>query len=329
MGRDRTRVLVLALGYLAAIIPALFVMDWFVLDLGIDSLHIRLTNGRGMYGSLATSVFWGSLLVMVPAVAFQTFTRLASGVANPKLSRYGIYAGLMLLATGLAAAYVFAPEVPAVLELAPQIERTIAPLVFAIASLLGVGALHYAALETTDDNAGTYKKVVIDKPVDKPITQPMPPVVRPATIPPVNVPRPATVPPTTKRKLSFLVLSGEVTRAGIDARREDGSSLLVLWRDVVGVVVRRLPDELDATTFMDIVSVKGSTLRIVPWTRLTGISVVGTGDDRVRSLAGYVATMCSDVQLFDPATKLFLERSDPAAQLKDTAKLAAHDERLR
>lgn len=329
MGRDRTRVLVLALGYLAAIIPALFVMDWFVLDLGIDSLHIRLTNGRGMYGSLATSVFWGSLLVMVPAVAFQTFTRLASGVANPKLSRYGIYAGLMLLATGLAAAYVFAPEVPAVLELAPQIERTIAPLVFAIASLLGVGALHYAALETTDDNAGTYKKVVIDKPVDKPITQPMPPIVRPATIPPVNVPRPATVPPTTKRKLSFLVLSGEVTRAGIDARREDGSSLLVLWRDVVGVVVRRLPDELDATTFMDIVSVKGSTLRIVPWTRLTGISVVGTGDDRVRSLAGYVATMCSDVQLFDPATKLFLERSDPAAQLKDTAKLAAHDERLR
>jgi len=322
-------VLVLALGYLAAIIPALFVMDWFVLDLGIDSLHIRLTNGRGMYGSLATSVFWGSLLVMVPAVAFQTFTRLASGVANPKLSRYGIYAGLMLLATGLAAAYVFAPEVPAVFELAPQIERTIAPLVFAVASLLGVGALHYAALETTDDNAGTYKKVVIDKPVDKPITQPMPPIVRPATIPPVNVPRPATVPPTTKRKLSFLVLSGEVTRAGIDARREDGSSLLVLWRDVVGVVVRRLPDELDATTFMDIVSVKGSTLRIVPWTRLTGISVVGTGDDRVRSLAGYVATMCSDVQLFDPATKLFLERSDPAAQLKDTAKLAAHDERLR
>ncbi len=333
MGRDRTRVLVLALGYLAAIIPSLFVMDWFVLDLGIDSLHIRLTNGRGMYGSLATSVFWGSLLVMVPAVAFQTFTRVTSGIANPKLSRYGIYAGLTFLMTGLAAAYVFAPEVPAVLELGPQVERTIAPLVFVIGSLLGIGALHYAALETTDDDAGTYKKVVIDKPVDKPadkpITEATPPIARPATIPPVSAPRPATVPPTTKHKLSFLVLSGEVTRAGIDARREDGSSLLVLWRDVVGVVVRRLPDELDATTFMDIVSLERSTLRIVPWTRLTGISVVGTGDDRVRSLAGYIATMCNDVQLFDPATKLFLEKPEPAAQLKDTAKLAAHDERLR
>ena len=38
--------------------------------------------------------------------------------------------------------------------------------------------------------------------------------------------------------------------------------------------------------------------------------------------------MCSDVQ-FDPATKSFLEKPDPAAQLKDLAKLAAHDERLR
>jgi hypothetical protein len=91
--------------------------------------------------------------------------------------------------------------------------------------------------------------------------------------------------------------------------------------------VRRLPDELEATTFMDIVSVKGSTLRILPWTRLTGISVAGTGDDRVRSLAGYVATMCTEAQ-FDPATKAFLEKPEPAAQLKDLAKLAAHDERL-
>ena len=123
-------------------------------------------------------------------------------------------------------------------------------------------------------------------------------------------------------------MASEVTRAGIDARREDGTSRLVLWRDVVGVVVRRLPDELDATTFMDIVSVKGSTLRIVPWTRLTGISVVGTGDDRVRSIANYIATMCSGVQLFDPATRAFLDKPEPAAQLKDLAKLAAHDERL-
>ncbi len=362
MGRDRSRVLVLALGYVAAVVPALFVIEWFYIDLGIDSLRIGLRDGRGMFGALAIFVFWGSILLMIPAVGFQTFTRITSGVANAKLSRYGVFVGLALLASGLAAAYVFAPEVPGPAELVPEVQRSVAPLLFAIANVLGIAALHYAALETTDDDAGTYKPVVIDRPITRPPITTQPPITRPATQPPINRPatqppktksnppisallpktksqppasalqpvvaRAPTQPPTLKRKLNYLVLSGEVTRAGIDARREDGSSLLLLWRDVVGVVVRRLPDELDATTFMDIVSVKGSTLRIVPWTRLTGISVVGAGDGRLRSLASYVATMCSDVQLFDPATKIFLEKAEPAAQLKDVAKLAAHDERL-
>ena len=107
--------------------------------------------------------------------------------------------------------------------------------------------------------------------------------------------------------------------------------------DVVAVAVRLARDAVLAEDLVQatyLAALEGCerydpTLRIVPWTRLTGISVVGTGDDRVRSLAGYIATMCNDVQLFDPATKLFLEKPEPAAQLKDTAKLAAHDERLR
>lgn len=333
MGRDRSRVLGLAIGYLVAVVPALF-LDWFYLDLGIASVHVDLRSG----GTLAAICFWGSILLMFPAVGFQTFTRVTSGVANAKLSRYGVLAGLSLIGAGVLAAYIFAPELPGPSELMPEMQRTVAPLLFLAGTALGVAAVHFAAVETTDDNAGTYIPVKIERPatvppINKPITQPpiaQAPVSRPATVPPAT--RPITQPPVSvpasKPKLSYVVMSGEVTRAGIDARRQDGSSLLVLWRDVVGVVVRRLPDELEATTFMDIVSVKGSTLRIVPWTRLTGISVAGTGDDRVRSLAGYVAAMCGDVQLFDPATKNFLDNSQPAAQLKDVAKLNAHDERL-
>jgi hypothetical protein len=190
----------------------------------------------------------------------------------------------------------------------------VALLVVAIA--LAIAALLYIRRRKQPAPRSVVRSVT-QPPIDMPITQP--PITRTPTSPIVPVP---------KHKLRYVVMSGEVTRAGIDARREDGSSLLVLWRDVVGVVVRRLPDELEATTFMDIVSVKGHTLRIVPWTRLTGISVAGMGDDRVRSVAGYIATMCGDVQLFDPATKIFLEKPEPAAQLKDVAKLAAHDERL-
>ncbi|MFN0248304.1 MAG: hypothetical protein ACKV2T_15540 [Kofleriaceae bacterium] len=351
MGGDRSRVLVLAFGYLATIVPALFVIDWFFLDLGVASIHIDLRRGS----TLGTATFWGSLLFVVPLVGFQTFTRVTSGTANAKLSRYGIYAVLVVLTCGLGAGYLFAPEMPGPLELVPPVERTIAPVLFVVANVLAIAALHYAALETTDDTVGTYQKVVVARPVtEPPVARPItePPVARPTTQPSIDKPitrppidkpitqppidKPITRPPITrsstipiaKHTLQYLVMSGEITRAGIDARREDGTSLLVLWRDVVGVVVRRLPDELDATTFMDVVSVKGSTLRIVPWTRLTGISVVGAGDDRVRSIAGYIASMCSGVQLFDPATKNFLEKPDPAAQLKDLAKLAAHDERL-
>jgi hypothetical protein len=332
MAGDRSRVLVLAFGYLATIVPALFVIEWFFVDLGVASIHIGPRSGA--FGNAA---FWGSLLLVVPVVAFQTFTRVTTGIANAKLTRYGIFATLVVLVSGLGAGYLFAPELPGPAELAPAVQRTFAPVLFVIANVLALATLHLAAVETTDDSVGTYQKVVVDKPISQSIPRPTtrPPVNRPITQPPIDKPitlppitRSPTLPPSTKHALRFLVMAGEITRAGIDARRADGTSLIVLWRDVVGVVVRRLPDELDATTFMDIVSVKGSTLRIVPWTRMTGISVVGTGDDRLRSIAGYVATMCSDVQLFDPATKNFLEKPEPAAQLKDLAKLAAHDERL-
>src|SRR5262249_21478741 len=88
------------------------------------------------------------------------------------------------------------------------------------------------------------------------------------------------IPEHLRNRLRYVALTAEVTGGGIDARREDGLSRLVLWRDVVGVVARRMPPAYDGAAFVDIVSTVGSTLRIVPWTRLTGVLIDVEGDAR-------------------------------------------------
>jgi hypothetical protein len=99
-----------------------------------------------------------------------------------------------------------------------------------------------------------------------------------------------------------------------------------MWRDVVGLVARRMPAEHDSITFLDIVSTAGSTLRILPWTRLTGETVDGEGDAWSRALLAKLSAHCPSAGL-DPATQRF-QRGEPAAQLPDTDKLAAHDAKL-
>jgi len=128
-----------------------------------------------------------------------------------------------------------------------------------------------------------------------------------------------------RNRMSYIALTAELTGGGLDVRREDGSSRLVLWRDVVGVVARRMPPELDGTPFVDIISTAGSTLRIVPWTRLTG-APIEDGDARPRGIVERVVTMCPGARL-DPATREFLDTGE-AAQLPDLETLQAHDTHL-
>lgn len=134
------------------------------------------------------------------------------------------------------------------------------------------------------------------------------------------------MPSHMKNRLQYLALTAELTAGGIDARREDGTARLVLWRDVVGVVVRRAPPDFDGTTFIDIVSTAGSTLRIAPWTRLTGDLIAAEGDARPRGILDRVVAHCPAAML-DPATKQFLDTGE-AAQLPDLQTMTAHDERL-
>jgi hypothetical protein len=137
-------------------------------------------------------------------------------------------------------------------------------------------------------------------------------------------PLPVT-PAHLRNRISYVALTAELTSGGVDARREDGSSRLVLWRDVVGVVARRMPDDYDGMTFVDIISTAGSTLRIVPWTRLTG-APIEDGDARPRGIVERVVAMCPAARL-DPATRTFLETGE-AAQLPDLDTLQAHDAHL-
>ncbi|TMQ10399.1 MAG: hypothetical protein E6J91_26845 [Deltaproteobacteria bacterium] len=133
-------------------------------------------------------------------------------------------------------------------------------------------------------------------------------------------PRSGPLPPAPehlRNRLQYVALTAELTGGGIDARREDGLSRLVLWRDVVGVVVRRMPPAYDGAAFVDIVSTAGSTLRIVPWTRLSGEPLDGDGDDRPRAVVEHVLARCPDI----------IDSGEPA-QLPDLDTLRAHDDRL-
>lgn len=143
------------------------------------------------------------------------------------------------------------------------------------------------------------------------------------------VARTATAPFALRGKLKYVAAVAELSATGLDARREDGSTRIVAWPDIVGIVARRLPPAppYDGVTFVDLVSTAGSTVRVLPWTRLTGDRVEGEGDERARSLVQLVASRCPDAQI-DPATRRFLGSKGTAAQLPDEPTLAAHDERL-
>ena len=243
--------------------------------------------------------------------------------------------------------------------------RTWAPATLIVGLITGLAALYMAVAPESGDTAA-YKPVTIDpahrtKPPSAPLPIATARVRRPSEValplaagsvpdaaalgstpnaaepPPGEVisapvvtrarsgPLP-TMPPHFRNRLSYTALTAELTAGGIDARREDGTSRLVLWRDVVGVVARRLPTDFDGTTFIDIVSSAGSTLRIVPWTRVTGELTVAEGDARPRSVVERVLACCPDAHV-DPATRAFLDDGE-AAQLPDLATLSAHDERL-
>ena len=142
-------------------------------------------------------------------------------------------------------------------------------------------------------------------------------------------PPPVVIPDGLANKLRYTTMTANISHVGIDAKREDGFTRVVMWPDVVGIVARRLPSEApyNGATFIDLVSTAGATLRILPWTVLTGDAVTGEDVERARSFAQLVAARCRGAKL-DSATRTFIGSHGQAAQLPDEDTLAAHDKRL-
>jgi hypothetical protein len=356
MGSDRLRVLALALVSLGLIVTSTWILDWFAMavdgpaaaSLGIDTIGISLRGvnvcrpdgvcgaapmsamPQHMYATLSTMTLWSSV-VLAAVIALQTGARLVAENASSTLTKLGYTLGVGVFIIAFATAYLFQPEVGSFdgqtmgVALSVTNERTGAPLLLLLGIIVGMFALHYAIAQDTGIGA---------------IPQPSPSLAPAHALPqhelepaPVATAQPRTKsrtmpPPDPLRgKLRFATATAELTRGGIDARREDGSTVLVMWRDVVGVVARRLPPAYEGETFVDVISTAGSTLRILPWTRVTGEPIDGDGERRARELVELVTSRCPDAKL-DPATRAFIESRGQAAQLPDVETLAAHDARL-
>ncbi|HEX5060651.1 MAG TPA: hypothetical protein VFV99_14885 [Kofleriaceae bacterium] len=149
----------------------------------------------------------------------------------------------------------------------------------------------------------------------------------PGKLQPVS--RDSAAPPGLRGKLNYAVTSATLSSTGIEAMREDGSTRQVTWEAIVGIIARRLPNEapFDGSTFVDLVSTAGSTLRILEWSQLAGAPIHGSGEERARAFVQLVAARCLDAKL-DSWTKVFADGVGRAAQLPSAKTLSAHDDRL-
>lgn len=332
-------------------------------DSGCASFALSEMRGSGFYAPLGGLTFFGTILFSL-LVAYQAVTRIATGFANESLSKLGYVAGMTMFGTAGAAAFLFGPEATSVEKtmLGIEVHRTSAPFLLLLGLMIGIAVMYYAVTQHTADDVGQYKPVA---PVgERKITGQTPPLAAakkhessppaaalkkhdsspPAAAlaksdssPPADALRErkstppgsgpvSSIPEHLRKKLKFVAVTATFTRAGIDARREDGTTKLVMWRDVVGLVVRRMPAEHDGLVFLDVVSTPGSTLRLLPWSRLTGETFEGEGDAWHRAVLSAMMAHCPAASL-DPATKRF-HGGEPAAQLPDVTKLAAHDGKL-
>jgi hypothetical protein len=317
-----------------------------------------LDNLRGVYPSLATYTFWMTLVVCV-MVALQAGTRLLTGQASSLLTRGGYTVCALALIGAVFTAFVFAPETAETTIATVTVHRTWAPAIMLFGYALAMYVLYLAI---ADDDEPEYKPITVPIPLIKrdssdpgkrePVkSEPIVPIKESRVGKPDSIPFPLPADPKPEAKpdsfelvvklrcptalehgLRYATQTATFTSAGIEAEREDGSKRTVAWGDVVGVVARRLPAEepYESLTFVDLVSLAGSTLRILPWTNVGGeltLPLDADAAERARAFVQLIAARCPGARL-DSATRTFLGGRGPAAQLASSEMLAQHDDRL-
>jgi hypothetical protein len=351
MSKHQTRLLLCAGVALGLILVSALGMAWFTLrieglkvaGMSVDGARVDLRsismceNGGacvllpfskidGLYPTMSTVTFWSSLVLAI-IVAVQAGSRILRGVAGEGITRIGYIAGALCFLAAAMAGFMFAPETHAIGELGVHVSRSWTPVMMLAGVVIALYTLRLAVAEELAPREPAIPVATV-----RVAASPAPP--------PAEPPRkraPSSIPfgvevvanQALQGKLRYVAAIVDVSRAGIDARREDGVAKLVLWTDVVGVIARRLPPEApyDSETFVDVVSSAGSTLRIVAWTRWNGELLADEGEDRARAIVQLVASRCPQARL-DPATRTFVDGHGHAAQLPDLATLGVHDEQL-
>ncbi|MCX5746161.1 MAG: hypothetical protein NT062_27095 [Proteobacteria bacterium] len=346
MSRDRLRVLVLGGTSVILVLACTFGLDWFRINVGrgildealggavgfdLRTIHgcangncssISFSKLSGGFDTLAPLVFFESLGFAL-LVAIQTYTKVMSGSGSDKLARVNYTVAVLLFVLTVFAGYLLAPQFPAteMFGFTLSIDRTWAPALMLLAAVTGLMA-NYSAV--TQDDRVAFAPVL-------PVARVVPAA---APVPPVDVPAPVRASVTPIPNLQYATATATLSRAGLDARREDGTALLVMWRDVVGVVVRRLPEPLDGHTFIDVVSTAGATLRLLPWTRLDGDPLGVDLDDvdfepHARAIVAHIVAHAPAATL-DAGTRAFVDggATTRPTQVPDLATLAILDARL-
>jgi hypothetical protein len=285
---------------------------------------------RGSYGTFAGLTFWigaGFALLLLAQAA----TALRTGVADARLGRPTLLAGVGALVCGLAASFVFGPDTGG-----GEAEGFALEVAHASGGWITLGGL-IAGLVVASLNATELPAAPLAPPLAHAYAR-----ARSSTAPadhgalavgaspasPASSPVATDAASPTDALPRYAATIAALSHTGLDVRRVDGARA-VAWADVVGVITRALPD---GTPFVDVVSTAGATVRLGPWTELSGARVPGIDarDPRAsaRALAAHVRD-CAPGAKLDGATRAFVDGAlaDPPA-LADAAALAGYDDRL-
>ena len=337
------------------------------LDIGLHAATACMANGTcasttmsnlaGEYPTFATYTFWCTM-ILCGLIALQTGMRLVTGAAGELLTRAAYLVVILAIIGAALTAFQFTPETAETTVATVTVHRTWAPSLMFAGYLVAFYTLYLVAFEELFDDAPPVRDAMYSQPIvpikesraalqSEPIVplkiSRVPEVIRMKSEPdplldlePQTPIPPAaalpTCPAALERKLHYAAAAVTFTTHGLDGQREDGSAKRVAWADVVGVVARRLPAEppFDGLTFVDLVSLAGATLRVLPWTSVGGeltLPANADGAERARAFVQLIAARCPSARL-DSATRTFLGGRGSAAQLASTEMLAQHDARL-
>jgi hypothetical protein len=178
MSRHQIRLLLCSAASAALIVGALFVLEWFRIDLGSAQIAIDLRNARmcapgspcttvelssmtGFYPVIASAAYWCALPLAL-LVLGQCAARVMTGSASVIASRIGYVLGVIAFLAAFGAGYLFGPEPDTMFDVMGVMgTRTFAAPMLLSGILFGLLALRYALADEVDE--GEYRPIIVDR----------------------------------------------------------------------------------------------------------------------------------------------------------------------